>query len=89
VVSQEVMPEAARSIQTLHPSSLLPRLLDALLAGIERTFAAFGFVGHFFARFGVGCHLGLVRRINLVIFFLLFLGCLISLVLVWRFWRGR
>jgi hypothetical protein len=89
MASREVIPEGAWSLQTLSPSSLLPRLLDALLAGIERSFAAFGFVSHFFVRFGVGCHLGLVCRINLVIFFLLSLGCLINLVSVWRFGRGR
>jgi hypothetical protein len=57
-------------------SSLLPRLLDALLAGIQRSLATFGLFGHFFARFGIGCHLGLVRCINLIIFFLLLLRCL-------------
>jgi hypothetical protein len=54
----------------------LPRLLDALLAGVERPLATFGLVGHFFACFGIGGHLGLVRRINFVIFFPLLLRLL-------------
>jgi hypothetical protein len=64
-------------LQTVKPSLLLPRLLDALLAGVKWSFATFGLLGQFLAGFGIGGHLGLVRCVNFVVFFPFFLRLLV------------